>query len=194
MTPRHVTGIVLAGGISSRMGQDKSLMLFHGKPLIGYAIDALLPVCGKVIISSNCSVYDFPGIEVWPDEFPVRAPMIGLYSCLKRSLTDWNLVLSCDMPLIDHRLFTFLLGLTKGYETVIPVHGDNCHEPLCGLYNRSVLECLEQKVQAGQYGMVRFIRSTRCRLVEIDSHQAFYSEKIFSNVNSPSDFDELTDQ
>ncbi len=101
MSRCRVTGVVLAGGRSSRMGQDKSLMLFNGRPLISYAIDTLRQVCDQVVISANQSVYEFTGCTVWPDIMPFQAPMIGIYSCLKRSKTYWNFFLSCDMPLVD---------------------------------------------------------------------------------------------
>jgi molybdenum cofactor guanylyltransferase len=192
MTGHEITGIVLSGGRSSRMRQNKSLMLFNGKPLIQYAIDALLSVCGKVVISSNDPVYEFTGCEVWPDEMPVSAAVIGLYSCLKRSQTDWNIVMPCDMPLIDPGLFLFLLEKIHGYEVVIPVHGDGCIEPLCGLYNRSVLAELEQRLGAEQYGLQEFVVTTRCRMINIGLQQDFYHVNMFSNVNSPEDFNLLS--
>ena len=125
MVPGKVTGFVLAGGLSSRMGEDKSLMLFRGKPLIMYAIEALSPLCEKVIISSNLLVYDFTGCEVWPDELPVQAPINGLYSCLKRSETDWNYYTH-----LRHALYGFIrcfpICLNRHVmmtDAVIPVHG-----------------------------------------------------------------------
>jgi molybdenum cofactor guanylyltransferase len=191
MTLHDITGIVLSGGISSRMGQNKALMLFNDKPLIQYSIDALLPVCTRIIISSNDPVFEFTGCEVWPDELPVKAAMIGLYSCLKQSQTDWNLLLPCDMPLIDTGLFRFLLQHSPGYEVVIPVHHEDCMEPLCGLYNRSVLPVLEQKISIQQYSMQEFLVSTLCRLVVIDNRQDFFHERMFSNINTPGDFTHL---
>jgi molybdopterin-guanine dinucleotide biosynthesis protein A len=77
------TGIVLAGGKSSRVTGNKSLLLYQGKPLIQHAVDILSKVCDKVIISSNNNEYDFTGYEVWPDEISIQAPMVGIYSCLK---------------------------------------------------------------------------------------------------------------
>jgi molybdopterin-guanine dinucleotide biosynthesis protein A len=101
MTTSKITGIVLAGGRSSRMGEDKSLMKLNGKALVEYSINALRPLCDKVIISSNIAAYDFTGCEVWPDELPDQAPIIGIYSCLKRSETELNVILSCDIPLMS---------------------------------------------------------------------------------------------
>jgi molybdopterin-guanine dinucleotide biosynthesis protein A len=188
MTTHDITGIVLSGGRSSRMRQNKSLMLFNGKPLIQHAIDTLLTVCGKVVISSNDPAYEFTGSEVWPDELPARAAMIGLYSCLKRSQTDWNIVMPCDMPRVEPRLLPFLLEQIPGYEVVIPVHHGSCIEPLCGLYNRSVLPGLEQRISIPQYSMQEFVGSTRCRLVYIDNRQDFFHERMFTNINTPGDF------
>jgi molybdopterin-guanine dinucleotide biosynthesis protein A len=192
MISSEITGIVLAGGMSRRMGQDKSLMEFRGMPLISHAVNVLLPVCSKVVISSDDTAYSFTGCEIWPDELPVRAPMIGLYSCLKRTNTEWNIVLSCDMPLMDPRLFEFLMIQAGDYETVIPAHSNGDIEPLCGFYNRSVLTMLENKIKLHEYGMQKFLGSTRCRLVEIDSGQVFYNDRIFSNINTREDFDILS--
>jgi molybdopterin-guanine dinucleotide biosynthesis protein A len=192
MEPVKVTGIVLAGGLSSRMGEDKSRMPFKGKPLIMYGIEALSPLCEKVIISSNFPVYDFTGCDVWPDELPVGAPINGLYSCLKRSETAWNLVLSCDMPFTGTELFAYLLEQAHDDEdALIPQHAEGLAEPLCGLYNRSSLDVFEQRVKLEQYSILQLLQAIRCRYVSIGPDQEFYSREMFSNLNSPADLDRL---
>jgi len=192
MIPREITGFVLAGGLSSRMGEDKSLLLFKGKPLVMYAIDALKPICDQVIISSNHQVYEFTGCQVWPDELPVQAPINGLYSCLKRSKTDWNIILTCDMPYAGSPMFSYLLKQATGNDAVIPVHGQGLAEPLCGLYNRSALCVLEHQIQLEQYGILKLLRSIRCNYVNIGPEQEFYSRDMFSNLNSPADLEMLS--
>jgi molybdenum cofactor guanylyltransferase len=182
----RITGIVLAGGRSRRMGQDKSLTLFKGRPLISYAIETLRPVCDQVVISSNQPVYEFTGCAVWPDILPLQAPMIGIYSCLKRSKTFWNIFLSCDMPMVDPRLFDFLFSRRAGADIVIPVHG-NKMEPLCGLYNRKVLPLLEKKILEREFSMQQLIGVARSRLVEISPELGFYSDSVFANMNTADD-------
>jgi molybdenum cofactor guanylyltransferase len=182
----RITGIVLAGGRSSRMGQDKSLMSFNGRPLISYAIEILRTVCDQVVISSNQEVYEFTGCAVWPDILPLQAPMIGIYSCLKRSQTFWNIFLSCDMPRVDPRLFDYLFSRRAGAEAVIPVNG-NKMEPLCGLYSRKALPLLEKKIREGEFSMQQLIGVARSRLVEMSPELGFYSDSLFVNMNTADD-------
>jgi molybdopterin-guanine dinucleotide biosynthesis protein A len=192
MVPGKITGIILAGGLSSRMGEDKSIMPFRGKPLIMYGIEALSPLCEKVIISSNLSVYGFTGCEVWPDELAVQAPINGLYSCLKRSETDWNIVLTCDMPFAGSSLFVYLLEQNQDVDAVIPVHDHGLMEPLCGLYHRSALGILETRVIKEQFSIIKLLQSIRCRFVNIGPDLEFYTQNMFSNLNSPADLDKLS--
>lgn len=192
MIPGKITGIILAGGLSSRMGEDKSTMLFRGKPLILYSIEALSPLCEKVIISSNLSLYGFTGCEVWPDELPVQAPINGVYSCLKRSGTDWNIVLTCDMPFAGSPLFAYLLEHDQDADAVIPVHDHGLMEPLCGLYHRSALDILEARVINEQFSIIKLLQSIRCRFVNIGPDLEFYHKNMFSNLNSPADLDMLS--
>lgn len=188
MTGQDITGIVLAGGESSRMGQDKSLMVFGDKPLVSYAIDALTPVCSSVVISSNKAIYDFTQCAVWPDELPVNAPMIGIFTCLKRSASEWNLVLSCDMPLVDYRLFELLLTCSNDTDLVIPVHDDNSIEPLCGVYHKRVVPLLERLIHDQDYSLMHLIREARSQLVTIGPRHDFYKPNMFLNVNTSEDF------
>jgi molybdenum cofactor guanylyltransferase len=96
MYKRDITGIALAGGKSSRFGSDKSRAIWNGRTLLEHAIELLNPLCKKVVISSNNTDYQYTNREIWADIIPVQASMTGIYSCLKRSETDINLILSCD--------------------------------------------------------------------------------------------------
>jgi molybdenum cofactor guanylyltransferase len=190
MMHHDITGVVLAGGLSSRIGSDKALMEFRGVPLVTYAVSILQQVCGKVVISSNRRDYLFTGCEIWPDETDIQAPMIGIFSCLKRVLDEWIMVLSCDMPLVDPRVFNLLISQANDHkcDVVAPVHDGNSVEPLCGLYNRRVIPLFKRSIEAEQYSLQQFIRNSKHRLVRVDQFLDFYRPNMFFNINSPEDF------
>jgi molybdenum cofactor guanylyltransferase len=190
MAGPKITGIVLAGGKSSRMGSDKSKMILNSKTLIEYSIEALKPLCETVVISSNNYSYDYTGCEVWPDELPDGSPMVGIYSCLKRSQTEYNIILSCDIPLISTSLLDYLLSNSKDSDITVPIHGNNLIEPLCGIYKKSCLDVLKGFIDRVNYRLNECIRSTSHRLVKIDQTTNF-SEKLFTNINTPDDFHKL---
>jgi molybdopterin-guanine dinucleotide biosynthesis protein A len=185
--PEEITGIILAGGKSSRMGQDKSMMMFHGRPLILNAINIIQDFCDRVVISSDNPAHGFTGCEIWPDEFPVQAPMSGICTCIRRSFTAWNIILSCDMPLVEPALFRHLIGECGDYDVVIPVHRLGL-EPLCGLYNRSAVPLLESSMAIGQYSMQRLIHSANHKLIRIEPELDYYREDMFVNINTWEDY------
>lgn len=191
MIYRDITGVVLAGGRSSRMGQDKALMEWQGKPLVQHAVDILRQVCHTVIIGSNRKDYLFTGCEIWPDEFAVQAPMIGIYSCLKRSRDAWIMVLTCDMPFVDARLFEYLLSHMQQYDAILPIHSGNTVEPLCGLYNHSAIPLMEKCIEAQQYSMQQFARKSSHRFVSVGPFLDFFHADLFFNMNTPGDFNRL---
>ncbi len=103
MVKEEVTGIILSGGKSSRLGEEKGLALFNGKPLIQYAIDILKPVCDKIIISANNQLDEYAkfGFEIVEDQVKGIGPMAGLIAGLNKSVTRYNFVLSCDTPFVQ---------------------------------------------------------------------------------------------
>ncbi|MDP2335425.1 MAG: molybdenum cofactor guanylyltransferase [Bacteroidota bacterium] len=191
MNTKSITGIVLAGGRSSRMGSDKSLMELKDKSLVEYAIDALKPLCSKVVISSNNSVYGFTGCEVWPDELPDGAPMIGIYSCLKRSETEINIILSCDMPLMSTAMLEYLLANSENYDITVPVHSDGFIEPLCGIYKQSSIEILKEFIDRSNFRLNQCIQAASSQLVPVGPQLSFFSSSLFSNINTPDDYRNL---
>ena len=186
-----VTGIVLAGGKSRRMGTDKSVMMLNDKTLIEYAINALKPLCSKVIISSNNFIYDYTGCEVWPDELTGQAPIVGIYSCLKRSATEFNIILSCDTPLTGTELFAFLLQHAEHYDITVPVHNNNLIEPLCGIYKKNAMEILKKYIDLANFRLNECIQADSHQLLFVDERLPFYTPDMFSNINSPEDFENL---
>lgn len=186
MNKPDITGIVLAGGKSSRMGSNKSLLRWKDNTLVEQAIQVLKPLCNKVVISSNNFVYDFTGCETWPDEIPQQAPIIGIYSCLKRSATEVNIVLSCDMPFASTELLKHLLGCSGKGAVVVPLH-DGFMEPLCGIYKRSIIPDLEQQITTNEFSLHRFIESCPHHYAEIDEKLPFYHSRLFLNINTPDD-------
>jgi molybdopterin-guanine dinucleotide biosynthesis protein A len=192
MNAHEVTGIVLAGGRSSRMGENKSLMQLNGKRMIEFSIDALRPLCSEVIISSNYLVYDFTGCEVWPDELKDQAPMVGIYSCLKKSRTDLNIILTCDMPMIQTELLKYLLENSTGTDITVPVHENGMIEPLCGIYRKSAGIVLSKCIEEGNYSMNNCIRKASYRLVSIDNGLPVFTSNLFLNINTLVDFEAIS--
>jgi molybdenum cofactor guanylyltransferase len=192
MKQQNITGIILAGGQSSRMGTDKSLVEFKGKPLIQYAIDAIKPLCGKVIISVNHNRYDFTGCESWPDIIEGNAPMVGIYSCLVRSTTELNIIHTCDMPLVSTALFDYLLADAIHFDITVPRHHFSYIEPLCGIYSRLLTGEMESCIHSGNFRLHEFILATNHQLVDIHSSMELFRESMFSNINSMEDLKRLS--
>lgn len=188
MSTKSITGIVLAGGKSSRMGADKSMLMLNGIPMIQYAVNTLKTVCDKVVVSSNNFIYDFTGCETWPDELPDGAPMIGIYSCLKRSETDVNIVLSCDMPFVNFGLLHHLIEKSSGFDITVPIHDDDFIEPLCGIYNRPAIATLKKHIDNQNFRLNSCIRASAHQFIPIGKELLFYTPKLFLNINTPEDY------
>jgi molybdopterin-guanine dinucleotide biosynthesis protein A len=189
MDKEEITGIILAGGKSSRMGRDKGLCRFKGKTLVSYAIATLQPLCSRIIISANNDMEDYStfGLEVFPDEVKGIGPMGGILTCLKQSTTQHNLVLSCDTPFVTTALFEFLLNNIEKRQLVVPATQTFLLEPLAAYYATNVLAELERFVNAGDYKMMNFFKKMNFGSLAVDELLPAFSENLFRNLNTPED-------
>lgn len=187
-----ITGIILAGGKSSRMGTDKGLLIFRGKPLVQYSIDLLSQFCDRILISSNNLAYSNFGCEVVTDELSGAGPMAGIAACLAQSSTELNLVLSCDMPLADPVVFQALLALSDDYTFVVPLDPRGRIEPLCAIYRKNSLAIMQKLLESENYRMTALYNFAPARMVTTDEYPVPFHEKWFMNLNTISDL-ELAD-
>lgn len=183
LSRQHITGIVLAGGKASRMGTDKGLILLHDKPLVQYALDSLSHVCDHLIICANNPEYEAFGFEVVPDTHQNIGPMGGLYAGLRHSNNEHNLVLSCDMPMVDGALLEKLVSVHRDSQAVVPKTAEQMF-PLCAYYHQSVMPQLEKDIGAGLHKMKLFIEKLDYTALILSSPDD--QQKLF-NINTPQD-------
>ena len=189
MVKEKITGIILSGGKSSRLGEEKGLAKFNGKPLISYSIDILKPVCDNILISANSQLddYDDFGYEVIEDQVKDIGPMGGLMACLERSDTRYNFVISCDTPFVPPDLFPYLLESIENFQVAAPVHHDNYIEPLCAVYATNVIWQLQHCIESGNYKLTDFIAEVKAKKLTVNDQLPFYHEEMFVNMNTRKD-------
>jgi molybdopterin-guanine dinucleotide biosynthesis protein A len=183
----EVTGIILAGGKSSRMGTDKGLQELCGKPLISYAIQVLTELCSTIVISTSSGEYQSFGYKTVADEFPRIGPMGGIYSALRQSKTEKNLVLSCDLPFVSVGLLSFIIENSDGFDVSVPWEGMRHYEPLCAFYRFSAQDKMAEFIRKGNYKLPDFFEEIRINKLIIDKNLNFYHENLFMNINSKHD-------
>src|SRR5512137_1012273 len=125
-----VSAIVLAGGQSRRMGRDKALIDYQGRPIIAHVIDTLRTLTDDVVVISNRSdLYSSFGARVAPDYDPPCGPLGGLAAGLQAMTAELAIVVACDMPFLNVNLLRWLIDLADGYDAVVPQSGAE-YEPL----------------------------------------------------------------
>jgi len=145
------TAVILAGGRSTRMEQDKSMLPIDGQPMIRHVFDQLDGNFTELIISSNTPEdYAFLPARVIADQAPGRGPLMGIASALARSGTDLNFITGCDIPDIHMPLVRRLLALADGYDAVVPRTGNDSFEPLFAVYRRNLAEPMQRVLASGK--------------------------------------------
>lgn len=188
MTDRlmNVTGIILAGGKSSRLGTNKALLRVGGTRLIDRAIQLLEPICDEILVMSNIALPDIK-YPIIADEHKNIGPIAGIQVGLAHSKSDKNIVLACDMPNIKQSFLHALLDDSMDdYQAIIPRHKDGSLEPLMGIYHKSLLSEFEQQIRDGQYKIISRFSEFKINYFSIED------ETIFKNLNTPDDLDSLS--
>jgi molybdenum cofactor guanylyltransferase len=183
-----VTGIVLAGGRSSRFGQDKGLFPFRGKPMVLHAIDILQPCCGEIIISTNRpDDYRFTGLQTIFDIHPGCGPIGGMHSGLWHASFSKVLFLGCDMPLVPAALMVHLLQQLNGCQAVVPSH-NGFRETLCMAMLKEAHPITSKAIEEKQFRILDVLDMMETCYTEV-SREPFFREDTFFNINYRRDID-----
>lgn len=176
------TAIILAGGNSSRMGEDKGLMLVNGKPMIQHVIDVAKGVVEDIIIVSNNSEYEKFGYTVVVDEIKGKGPLGGIYTGLQHSKTQLSLVLSCDIPYVNASILNLLISHSEGYDITIPKKDDVTHQ-LLGVFSKRCLMTFKNAIDDDELKLITLFKKLNLNIVDA-SH---FSGRLFTNINEKND-------
>ncbi len=178
----QTTGIILAGGRSSRLKRNKALIVMNGKRIIEIIYSKIKSLLNEVIIiSDNPEDYFFMKIKVCKDIYTGMGPLAGIHSGLINSNTERNLVISCDLPLISAEAAASIISFNSPKPVVL--YRQNMHtQYLFGIYSKKCIPAIENSLHAGSCRIRDFIMKTEAEIVETS-----FPEEIFFNLNTPED-------
>ena len=189
-----VTGYILAGGASRRMGTDKACLPFGPERIVDRQIRLLRAVCRTVAIIGPPARYAGAGIRVFEDEISGRGPLGGIHTGLRRARTEFSLFLGCDMPLMEERFLRYLCqqALTSRALATVPPPWVEGRYPLCVVLRRGALAKIGFCLEWGQ-NRVRglFSRLPRRNISKAEFARAGFSTRIFCNLNTPEDYERM---
>lgn len=186
-----IIGVILAGGKSTRMGRDKGLLLWKGRTLIESIQTELESACREVLLISDYPEHKSLGISVYEDVVKGKGPAGGILTALEKSNSDYCLIVACDMPFLNRNLFEFLINnIDKEYDVITPVFNDVL-QPLCSIYSKSCSKVIKDFINQEQLAMIEIIKSFNVKYLSIGKELGFFSQNLFSNINTAVDYDNL---
>jgi molybdopterin-guanine dinucleotide biosynthesis protein A len=189
-----ITGIILAGGKSTRLGSDKLFEVIEGETLIARSVRRLSgwdELAELVIVTSErlAAMLEAARLKarIVQDVHPGQGPMGGIQAGLLSADTEYSLVVACDMPFFNLGLIRYMAGQRQGYDVVIPRAG-TLIEPLHAFYGKGCLPAIEGRLAEGQPMIHSMLEGIRTRFVEREEVERFDPRHLsFFNINSAAD-------
>jgi molybdopterin-guanine dinucleotide biosynthesis protein A len=192
-----LTVSIQAGGASSRMGEDKALKTFLGRPLIQRVIERLAPIADELIVTTNRPHdYVFLNKRLIPDLKPGRGALGGLYTAIASAAHPFVAVVACDMPFASAKLFESCIKIMDDEQVdVVIAKSDEGYEPLHALYRRDAcLPAIESAINADQWKVIAWFPQVKVRELTSDEINSVDPDGLaFWNVNTPEEFEKAAE-
>ncbi|MBI5005882.1 MAG: molybdenum cofactor guanylyltransferase [Nitrosomonadales bacterium] len=181
------TALILAGGDSRRMGQDKAGLVLDGKTLLGHVTGIMQQVFPRVVVS----VRQLRGEVELPqvcDEQPASGPLAGLIAGLARADTPWVFAVACDMPFVTPAVVRHLASLRDKHQAVVPMVGEH-PQPLAAFYAASALEAMRASLESGDKSLRGMLQKLDVRYVsEAELRECDPQLRSFVDLDTPQDY------
>jgi molybdopterin-guanine dinucleotide biosynthesis protein A len=186
----RVTGVIQAGGKSTRMGgEPKALMTVGGKRIIERVMAAVAPAVDDLLLVTNTpDRYAFLGLTMVPDVYPDSGSLGGIYSGLKAATAESAFTVACDMPFLHPEIVRLVVARAGDGDIVIPRTADQL-QTLHAVYAKACLPHIEARLLAGRFKIVGFFDEVRVLEIEEAAVRRLADPAIvFMNVNTPEEF------
>ena len=178
----RITGIVLAGGESKRFGSDKAIYDFQGKSMLKHSIDLLQSFCHQIYVSGDRDEYSRYGYSCVPDRYLDHGPLSGIATLLEESTTTQNLVVTCDMPLVNEKIVALLLDAHQANTiTIFSYLGHDFYFPM--VIDKSYEKILRGIIVRGNQNIATLFAENDVVKVEINVDDLH----CLTNINEKSD-------
>ena len=183
--PPFAVGI-LAGGKSTRMGQNKALMEFQNETMIG-RISREFSGLGEVLVSaSSRGIYEVEGLRVVYDVEKEIGPIEGIRQLVKASSEEYIFICAADMPFVNTDIANYLAEfISSDHDCYVVVDEDHVH-PLCAIYSKKILPVIEELIREGKYRLMELLNRVRTKYISLE-HTDF-DRRVLRNVNTKDEF------
>ena len=191
----RASGVIIAGGVSQRLGKNKALERIGGRTLIERVVDILVPLTTEVLVvvaqPEQAAAFRLPpSVRVVSDRYPGKGSLGGIFTGLDASAEPWSLVVACDMPFLSRELLRYLIGESSDVDAVVPLLGGQI-EPLHALYSEACLTPMERMVRAGDLKIAPLFEAVRVRYVDEGTIDRIDPRHLsFFNINTRADLEE----
>jgi len=184
-------GAILAGGESRRMGTNKALLEVDGVPIVQRVASAMTAVFEDVrIVADDASPYAFLNLGMIHDVWKKTGPLGGLHAALYSTAAPRVFVLGCDAPFVTPDLIQFILQQTAGSPITV-VSDENGVQPLCGLYDKSLLRDMEARLEAGNHRLLDLLEASGASVIPLNTAHPWYRKGLLANINTPAEYHAL---
>ncbi len=189
-----MTGVILSGGASKRMGQNKAFIEVNGERIIDRSVRLLKELFDDVMIVTNSpQEYVYLNVRIVTDIIPNKGALGGLYTGLYLSPSPKAFFVSCDMPFLDKQVISYFLRLAESADLVV-YHSKGYWEPLHALYSRSLLRPFERLMQQNELKIIEAYRHIRIREVTKEELQPLDPDlRSLVNINTPEELQKVKD-
>lgn len=193
-----ITGIILSGGKSKRMGVNKSFLKIGNQTIIERISALMKEMFNPVFLITNSpDEYKFLGLEIFEDVYKNVGPLAGIHSGLVHSHTEKNFIISCDMPFVDKGVIDFIINY-KTDKLITITKADGFIQQLCGLYSKNVLPEAVKLIEENKTTdnntkcrckVLQLVQNLDAEIIDIAREYDNFKEGMFLNMNKPEDYE-----
>ena len=193
MQSKHpISGVILSGGKSIRMGENKALIKIHGVPIINRILDLFKELFQEhIIVTNQEDIFRDFNSKIYLDLIPDKGALGGLYTGIFFSTFDYSFCVACDMPFIKKSLVDYLIKNVEDEDVIVPRTKDGL-QPLHAIYSKKCLDPIKSAIDEGKFKIMDFYDLVKVKIVE---ESGFLSldplRESFINVNTPEELSRL---
>lgn len=191
---KGITGVILAGGKSSRYGENKAFVEVNGTRLIERVIEVLEPIFDRIILITNSpEQYTYLNLPLYKDLIVGLGPIGGIYTGLEAMSDEAGFFVACDMPFLNPALINHMLEVRADFDAVVP-RMDWKLETLHTIYTKQCIPVIKGLIDSHIYQVMRFFNTIKVRYIDEDEIRSTDPDlRSFLNINRPEELSGVDD-